>query len=89
MLMPTLSVTAIGLVVAAVWMIRGRPATATLLKGLVGAWLGFLAGALVGVVFDVVLLDGIYVALFGHAFAVVGAVLVVIRRPAVTDETSG
>ena len=74
MLLPTASVTLIGLIVgvAGYLMTRHRPA-ATLGIGVAGAWIGFLAGALVGVVIDLVLRDGVYVAIIGHVVAIAGA----------------
>lgn len=79
MLMPTLSVTGIGVLAALVAIGRGAPTPNALLRGLLGAWLGFLAGALPGVLIDVIVGDGIYVALLGHAGAAIGA-LVGLRR---------
>lgn len=74
MLMPLLSVTAIGLVTAVLVIItRHAPPVRALLLGLGGAWAGFLAGALVGVVVDVIAGTGWAVALAGHVVAVVGA----------------
>jgi hypothetical protein len=40
-----------------------------------GAWIGFLTGALIGVTFDVVLGEGIFVAIIGHAVAGIGAIV--------------
>lgn len=78
MLMPTVSVTVIGLVVGLVGLLlnRGR-AWRELLRGLVGAWAGFLGGALAGVIMDVMLGTGVFVALVGHGLAVLGALVAV------------
>jgi hypothetical protein len=84
MLMPGLSVTAIGIAVAVVAIIRGMPATGALLRGLVGGWLGFLVGAVPGVLLDVLLADGVYVAVLGHLGAAGGAAVAVVRAPAPT-----
>jgi hypothetical protein len=84
MLMPALSVTLIGLAIAAAGIITHRPVLPALLRGLVGAWLGFLLGGLIGLVLDVVLTDGVFVALLGHIGAAATAAVVVARgsRPA-------
>src|SRR5690554_4169996 len=77
MLMPTVSVTVIGLTVGVVGLLlfnRGR-AWRDLLRGLVGAWLGFLGGALAGIIMDVMLSTGVFVALVGHGLAVLGALV--------------
>ncbi|MDA3648833.1 hypothetical protein LZ318_06085 [Saccharopolyspora indica] len=74
MLMPLLSVTAIGLVTAVLVVItRHAPPVRALLLGLVGAWAGFAGGAVVGVVVDVIAGTGWMVALAGHVVAVIGA----------------
>lgn len=77
MLMPALSVTLIGIAVAMVGMARRRPRPAMLRRGLVGAWLGFLVGAMPGVLLDVILADGVYLPLFGHVAALAGAAIAV------------
>ncbi|WP_436774554.1 hypothetical protein [Yinghuangia sp. YIM S09857] len=91
MVMPGLSVTFIGLLVAVVaigaraaWtrrrsgpLVDRRPGVAV--GAVVGAWAGFLAGAVVGVVVDVTTGGGTFVAVFGHAVAVVGAVAGALR----------
>jgi uncharacterized membrane protein YeaQ/YmgE (transglycosylase-associated protein family) len=79
MLLPTVSVTVIGLIAGplAVVMGRSRPARALLL-GVVGAWAGFVVGALVGVALDVVG-SGTYLAIVGHLMAVIGAVVALAR----------
>ena len=80
MLLPTVSVTVIGLIAGplAVVIGRSRPARALLL-GVVGAWAGFVVGALVGVALDVVVGSGTYLAIVGHLMAVIGAVVALAR----------
>jgi hypothetical protein len=73
-IMPFLSVTAIGLGVGLVAGLVGSEPGVRLARSVVGAWVGFGAGALVGVVLDVVGRTGTGVALWGHAGALVGAV---------------
>lgn len=73
---PTLSVTLIGLLVgAAVMVVTGSRDWTTLLVGLVGAWIGFGVGALLGVLVDTALGTGMWVALAGHVLALVGAAM--------------
>lgn len=74
MVMPFLSVTVIGLLVgSAGHFISERPHA--LWRAFFGAWAGFAAGGLVGLVLDVTLQNGRWVAVLGHSLAVVGAVL--------------
>lgn len=73
MLFPTLSVTSIGLVVGGVVAAGLGHPVRPLAIGILGAWIGFAAGAIVGVGIDVVLGSGIWVAIIGHAGAVTGA----------------
>jgi uncharacterized membrane protein YeaQ/YmgE (transglycosylase-associated protein family) len=74
MLMPAISVTLIGIVAAAAAAVKWqRPFFVSVTLGFVGAWAGFMLGALVGVVIDVLFSTGIFVALIGHAAAVAGA----------------
>jgi hypothetical protein len=84
MLMPGLSVTLIGLAIAVAGIVMHRPVPPTLLRGLIGAWAGFLTFGLVGLVLDVVLGNGTFVAFLGHLGAAVTAAIVVARgsRPA-------
>jgi ribose/xylose/arabinose/galactoside ABC-type transport system permease subunit len=89
MLMPALSVTAIGVIAAVVAITRHRPPVAALVHALVGAWLGFLAGAVAGVLLDIALQTGIFVPILGHAVAAAGAILAVTRTrpvPATIDQ---
>lgn len=75
MLLPTLSVTAIGLVVGLVGAIGLRRLSLGCVGwSLAGAWAGFLAGGVPGVLVDVVLGTGVWLAVIGHGGAVVGAV---------------
>lgn len=80
MVMPALSVTAIAIVVAVVAILRKRPTAATALRAFVGAWVGFVAGAVPGVIADILSGSGGYVAVLGHAGAAVGAVVAVTGR---------
>ncbi|HSJ83226.1 MAG TPA: hypothetical protein VLA91_05345 [Acidimicrobiia bacterium] len=74
MVMPLLSVTAIGVIVG---MVAGA-ATGKIgrrsIEGVVAAWLGFLAGAILGILFDILAGTGSMVAWLGHAAALAGAV---------------
>lgn len=85
--MPLFSVTAIGLLAAAVagTTFGVRPLRALLL-GVAGAWGGFLGGALVGVVVDVLAGTGHMLAITGHAAAVAVAAIAVWR---VSERGSG
>jgi outer membrane lipoprotein SlyB len=74
MFIPAISVTFIGLVVGVLasprWgLVRG------LIRGLGGAWIGFVVGGLLGAIVDVVSGTGIWVAVAGHIGAFAGAVL--------------
>lgn len=77
---PTLSVTAIGLVFGGIGLALSRDGWAPLLAGVVGAWVGFGLGAVIGVIFDIVVGTGTGVALAGHALAIVGAFAAVRSR---------
>jgi hypothetical protein len=77
---PTLSVTAIGLVIGGLGLALTRDGWAPLLAGVIGAWVGFGLGAMIGVVIDVVVGTGTGVALAGHALAIVGALAAVRAR---------
>lgn len=75
MLMPTFSVTAIGLVGAlTALLLRVQPLASAFGRGLLGAWVGFLLGGVLGGVIDVITANGIFIAYVGHLGAVVGAV---------------
>jgi hypothetical protein len=82
MLMPGLSVTLIGLGIAAVAIARRKPVLPALLCGLIGAWVGFAGLALIGLVIDIILFDGAYVTILGHIGAVIGAAIAVARAGA-------
>lgn len=79
MLMPGVSVTAIGLAIAAIAIARGGPTLPALLRGLIGAWVGFAGLALIGLAIDVILFDGAYVAVLGHIGAAISAAIAVSR----------
>ncbi|HEX6198166.1 MAG TPA: hypothetical protein VFZ37_19805 [Jiangellaceae bacterium] len=83
MLMPALSVTLIGILVAAGGIVVRKPPRATFVRALVGAWLGFVAGAVPGLIADVLSGSGAYVAVLGHVGAVAGAVVALPRRSVV------
>ncbi|MBL1077373.1 hypothetical protein JK358_23505 [Nocardia sp. 2] len=75
MLVPGLTITMIGLAVGVVTgvILQHGPAPRSVLGGVIGAWAGFAAGALIAWLADPVLPGGYYGLLFGHAFAVLGA----------------
>jgi hypothetical protein len=80
MLMPALSVTAIGIIVGVAAIVARKQPKTALVRTIVGAWLGFVAGAVPGIIADVMSGSGVYVAVLGHAGAAVGAVMAVARR---------
>lgn len=80
MLMPALSVTLIGIVVGAAAIVARKRPKAALGRAFVGAWLGFVAGAVPGVIADILSGSGAYVAVLGHAGAAVGAVVALTGR---------
>ena len=80
LMFPTISVTLIGLLVGGALMVVTKSRAATLVAGLVGAWVGFGVGALIGVVLDSLLATGMWVALAGHVLALLGAALAVRLR---------
>ena len=76
MFTPLLSVTLIGLLVAAVLCrrdVRGR----VLLLGAIGAWIGFVAGAIAGWVLGIAVDAGLFVSVLGHLAAAGGAYVAV------------
>lgn len=76
MLMPVASVSIIGLVGALVAVAAGwHRVGSAVVRGVGGAWVGFLAGAVGGLAVDVVAGTGVWVAYVGHLGAVVGTVL--------------
>lgn len=73
MLMPFVSVTAIGLIGGLIFAgTRRRDVRGPVAFGVLGAWLGFAAAAIVGVAIDVIARTGVYVAVVGHLGAVAG-----------------
>lgn len=72
MLMPSLSVTAIGLVIGAVWHLF-RQVDHALWRGFFGAWAGFATAGLIGLILDVSTGTGHWVPLLGHIGAGAGA----------------
>ncbi len=82
MLMPGLSVTLIGVAIAATGIALNRPVWPALRLGLIGAWVAFVAGALIGLVLEVLLTQGALVVPLGHIGAAAGAAVGVVRAPA-------
>lgn len=75
MLMPVFSVSVIGLVGASVTLLlRRRRAGPAVVRGLLGAWAGFLVGGALGGVIDVVAGSGVYIAYIGHLGALLGTI---------------
>jgi hypothetical protein len=75
MIMPLLSVSLIGAVAALLAVALARyPGATAVARGLTGAWLGFLAGALVGGTLDVLTRNGGFIALVGHLGAAAGTI---------------
>ncbi|MGB3632500.1 MAG: hypothetical protein WA982_00515 [Rubrobacteraceae bacterium] len=90
MILPTLSVTVVGLIGAAVGgAMRMHAPLMALARGLVGAWGGFAAGALIGVLIDVVTQTGIWLGIVGHLAAVAGTVVAIRLRTSGNRESSG
>jgi len=72
MLFPLISVSLIGLVAGLSGLARRAP-LAVLGRCLLAAWIGYLAGALLGLVVDVVMIGGFWAGLIGHGGAVLAA----------------
>jgi hypothetical protein len=89
MLLPTVSVTAIGLLAGLLATLLGRRPGPSLTRGFLGAWIGFVAGAILGVFIDVVLQTGGYLAVIGHIAAALGALVALTRSSATTEPRSG
>jgi hypothetical protein len=70
---PNVSVTVIGLLVGVGAMLTRRGTWRFGVAGLVGAWVGFAIGALLGSALDFVFRTGIWIAIIGHGLAVVGS----------------
>ncbi|NNH73432.1 hypothetical protein HLB23_26855 [Nocardia uniformis] len=81
MLVPGVTVTVIGLVVGIMSgvVLQHGPLLRSMIGGVVGAWAGFAAGALIGWLVDSILPAGSYGTMFGHALAVLGALGFVTR----------
>lgn len=73
MLFPALSVTLIGFVVGGIVAAGIGHPTRPLVTGILGSWLGFVAGAIVGVGIDAAIGSGVWVAIMGHLVAIPGA----------------
>lgn len=72
MLIPLISVSLIGLVAGLAGLTRRAPAV-VLFRCLLAAWMGFAVGAMLGLVVDVLLFGGFWIALIGHIGAVAAA----------------
>jgi cell shape-determining protein MreD len=83
MLMPALSVTALGVIAAAAVSVHLRSAHVRVFAaGFLGSWAGFLCGAVAGLLVDVLTGGGVFLAVFGHTAALVGAVAAARRTAA-------
>ncbi|WP_370326090.1 hypothetical protein [Euzebya sp.] len=71
MLIPWISVTAIGLWAGFRLHSRAAGTPPVIGAGVVGAWVGFLVGGFAGAVFDVLMIGGFWPFLFGHVGAAV------------------
>lgn len=82
MLMPIVSVTVVGLLAGLAGATVTGERNQSLIRGVVTSWIGFFAGALVGLAIDTAAGTGIWLALFGHAGAIAAASAVLfVRRP--------
>jgi hypothetical protein len=75
MVFPTVSVTVIGLLAAILAILLGGRPGPSLIRGFLGAWIGFTAGAVAGVLIDAILQTGVYLAVIGHVAAALGALV--------------
>jgi hypothetical protein len=74
MLLPWASVTLIGVLAGLIAFVSGRRSAGYAFgRGVLGAWIGFVLGALVGVTIDIVTHNGYFLAIFGHLAAIAGA----------------
>ena len=84
MLLPTITVTVIGLLFAAIAAaVHRRAAAWVVLLGVVGAWVGYLVGAGAGRVLDAATASDRMLDVFGHLGAIVVAAWVVDRYAAI------
>ncbi|MGB7448413.1 MAG: hypothetical protein WA892_04720 [Ornithinimicrobium sp.] len=74
MLLPLVSVSLIGLLVGGAFALSHPHRVTLILWSLLGAWGGFLLGALAGVMIDVIAGTGVWLALIGHLTALLVAV---------------
>ena len=72
MLIPLLSVSLIGLIAGVVGLTRRAPAV-VLIRCFVMAWMGFVGGAILGLVVEAFVIGGFWLLLGGHVSAVVAA----------------
>jgi hypothetical protein len=89
MVFPAVSVTVIGLLAAVVAILLGGRPRPSLTRGLLGAWVGFIAGAVAGLLLDAILQTGVYLAVIGHLAAALGALVAVTRSPRSITPRSG
>lgn len=80
MLIPILSVSAIGAFIALRRQTSNVGAGPLMAAGLTGAWAGYLAGWLAGILVDIILIAGFWPVLVGHLAAVGTARLAVHNR---------
>lgn len=86
MLLPTVSVTVIGLIAGLIFVVvRSSQPLPTLLLGVAGAWVGFIVGAIFGVVVDVIAQTGVYLGIVGHLMTIPGVVVALLRFQAVKE----
>lgn len=77
MIFPVLSVSLIGLLGFILYMVLNGSHSwkRNIMNFLFAAWGGFVIGAIIGVLVDVIFAKGIYVAVLGHGFALLGVIL--------------
>lgn len=80
MLLPAVSVTVIGLTAGLIFVIL-RKDNSGAPRGIAGAWVGFIIGAIFGVIVDVIAQTGIFLGIVGHLMAVFGSFVALYRSP--------
>ena len=73
MIFPLLSVSLIGLFIALRMAPDWIPQSRAIRHGLIGGWAGYVVGAIIGFVVGFVMPTDIWIGLFGHILAFVGA----------------
>jgi hypothetical protein len=87
--MPAVSVTVLGVVAGFIGLLLVRHRSwSSMVHGIAGAWVGFIAGAIVAIILDVVLGSGTLLPVLGHAAAAAGALVAVIRLRSRSDLTA-